>query len=441
MTHPEQTEASCLLQTGALYRSRVGLYPAGRPNELIFAGFKKGAFSIYFGDAPIYHFDLEGRWQRAYLEPTHFLKGLNSTVHAIDRVREGANLVLKRRHLTHHEVEGLDRQVRGVALGLISELDAGRLARLEPPMDKAQPLESDPLRDFLARIASWDRSAWDAHLSQFQAAYHALPFLPPDSQNAVVLQATRGQARGLCFGRNRSSGHAVRSPGEFKNHTQAVSTLLGRRLDQMRVAFLAGSDVLHLPREAVCSYLEILDEVFRIVPKAPGQSTLSAEDGPRLEGVHTFLDDFDEPLPGLETLRAYRQRNLAHVSLGFESGDADVRTRYGRSWKEESLRALVADLRSAEIAVSVLTLVGAGGAEGRERHLWATARLLTTLDLPRGCTVFLLDAREIEAPEALMTDETMAERAEEQEHLKEALGPLRSRGVKVLPYSLDKQWV
>ena len=124
----------------------MGLFPPGRPADLVFAGFKKGAFSIYFGDAPIYHFDLEGRWQRAYLEPTHFLKGLDTRVHAIDRVREGANLVLKRRILSRPDVADLDLQVRGVALGLITELDAGRLDRQDPPADKAQPLGSDSLR-------------------------------------------------------------------------------------------------------------------------------------------------------------------------------------------------------------------------------------------------------------------------------------------------------
>ena len=70
--------------------------PISERAEMVFAGFKQGAFSLYFGDAPIYHFDLEGRWQRAFLEPTHYLKSLDTRVQMIDRVREGANLVLKR---------------------------------------------------------------------------------------------------------------------------------------------------------------------------------------------------------------------------------------------------------------------------------------------------------------------------------------------------------
>src|SRR5262249_27777461 len=89
MTHAPQSEAACLLHSGALYRTRLGLVPAGDAAAMVFLGFKKGAFSIYFDDAPIYHFDLEGRWQRAFIEPTHYLKSLDTTVHAVDRVREG----------------------------------------------------------------------------------------------------------------------------------------------------------------------------------------------------------------------------------------------------------------------------------------------------------------------------------------------------------------
>ena len=99
MAQDHPTEAACLLEQGASYRRRIGLKPVATTGDPIFAGFKHGAFSLYFGDAPIYHFDLEGRWQRAFVESTHYLKGLDATIHAIDRVREGPNLVLKRRTL------------------------------------------------------------------------------------------------------------------------------------------------------------------------------------------------------------------------------------------------------------------------------------------------------------------------------------------------------
>src|SRR5277367_999426 len=116
MVEDHPTEAACLLEQGASYRRRIGLKPRATSGDPIFAGFKPGAFSLYFGDAPIYHFDLEGRWQRAFVEGTHYLKGLDATVHAIDRVREGPNLVLKRRTLADAKADEVDERVRSTAL-------------------------------------------------------------------------------------------------------------------------------------------------------------------------------------------------------------------------------------------------------------------------------------------------------------------------------------
>src|SRR5437764_7578371 len=180
MDQGHRTEAACLLEQGALYRRRIGLEPVARAGEAIFAGFKHGAFSVYFGDAPIYHFDLEGRWQRAFVDGLHYLKGLDAVVQVIDRVREGPNLVLKRRTLDSAEAIDFDAQVRTVASELISDLDTGRLRRREPPADKAQPLLDEELRDFLERISGWNAAAWFAHRERYLATYGPLPFLPPE---------------------------------------------------------------------------------------------------------------------------------------------------------------------------------------------------------------------------------------------------------------------
>jgi hypothetical protein len=441
MTAMPQTEASCLLASGTLYRVRAGLTTESGDGPLVFAGFKKGAFSLYFGDAPIYHFDLEGRWQRAYIGPTHYLKGLDGRVHAIDRVREGPNLVLRRRVLGPDEVRAFDLQLCDVAASLLDELARGRFGRHEPPPGKARPLEIGELRAFLERIAGWDATAWDAHRTAYHEAYVPLPFLPPECQNAVVLQATCGNAGGNAFGGGPASEHVVRSPEVFADHVDQVVRLFGRRLDQSRVVFLAGSDVLRLPPEHVVRCLDAICERLPIRPGADDEA--DPTDGPSLDGAYVFLDDFSTPLPGPEALASFRERHLLHVSLGVESGAPAIRRLYGRNWSDEDLRRFLADLRSAGLGVSFMTLVGAGGPEHAGEHVAATAALLGSLDLCRGDMVFLLDERELRgdgtpgtAPSFLDGEAWAAQQSE----LKRTLAPLRERGIKVLPYSLEKQW-
>ncbi len=438
-----QTEAAGLLRSGALYQRRVGLLAGPEDSDLIFAGVKRAAFSLYFGDAPIYHFDLDGRWQRAYIDATHYLKSLDTSVHAIDRVREGANLVLRRRVLSHAETEELDLRVHDVAAGLLDALKNGRLRRQEPPEDKAEPLRDAALSELLARIAGWDRASWDDHCARYLATYGPLPFLPPDCQNAIVLQATTGSARRMSFGNGTLSVHSTRTPREFEQHVEEVALLMGRRLLQTRVVFLAGSDVLRCRPSDLIRYLEIAVRRFIRPGDAAADGDQADLERPRIEGIHCMLDDFSAGRPDRDTLRAAGERHLRHVSLGVESGDREIRRSFGSLWSDDDLRATVSDLKVCGIKVSVLTLVGPGGARHAGAHLARTEGLLASLDLGRGDAVFLLDEKEVRDPHRdQAASEALAGAAwtQQQEQLKQALGPLRQRGVKVLPYSLEKQW-
>ena len=350
----------------------------------IFAGLKQGAFSLYFGDAPMYHFDLEGRWQRAFVEGVHYLKGLDADVHAIDRVREGMNLVLHRRRLGYGEASDLDARVRSVALELLADVGADRVRFRSPPPAKAQPLDRAEIDQFLERISRWDGAAWFAHRERYLGTYGTLPFLPPDCLNAVVLQATLGHAGGRSFGLGPVAEHYLRSSVEFEGHAREVAALWGLRLAQTRVAFLAGGDVLRRPAADVAAYLDTVKQTFSIEPKGSSRTEESVEREstvPRIEGIQAFLDEFTSPRPDRSAWREFAARGLARVSLGVESGNRSVRALYGKHWDDEELRSCVADLKAAGIAVSVLTLVGAGGVERSEAHVEQTAGLIESLDL------------------------------------------------------------
>jgi hypothetical protein len=435
-----QTEAACLLETGALYETRVGLRPSS--GDPIFAGFKPGAFSLYYGDAPIYHFDREGRWQRAFVAGIHYLKGLDTTVQAIDRVREGENLVLKRRTLSFAEASDLDATVRASALDLLDALGEGRLERVEPPEGKARPLSSDALREMLERAARWDAAAWFAHRERYVGTYGPLPFLPPDCPNAVILQATLGHAWGVSFGRGAAAEHYVRSANEFEEHARTVAELLGGRLSQCRAVFLGGSDVLRRPVDDVSSYLDTIARTFPILPESEGRRPRRATDAPPgLDGVHTFLDDVSPPRPGRDAWEHFRRLGLRRVSLGVESGDPQVRSLYGKTWDEADLTATVAVLKTAGLGVGVVTLAGAGGVEHADRHLARTVDLIAALDLGPGDLVSLLDAEEVRDPnrgDPPFTTPTAAMIAGQQAELKRRLATVLG-GAKVVPYTLEKQ--
>jgi hypothetical protein len=435
----QTTEAACLLQSGAMYPRRIGLRTASGLD--LFAGVKPGGVSVYFGDAPIYHFDLDGRWQRAYVDGVHYLKGLDATVRSIDREREGGSMVLRRQTLPYVRSVDLDASIRSVVLELIGDLDSGRLEVLPTP-PRAQPFEPEDFRGFLERVAGWDNAAWFAHRERYLATYGPIPFLPPDCPNALVLQATLGHVDGRDFGRGRPAEHYVRSLDEFSEHCQAVAGILGRRVAQCRGVFLGGADVLHRPVAEVVEILKAIERCFPIgeratrVPRPMGRWD---DVQPDLGLVHVFLDDFAGPLPDREGWRRLKAAKLGRVSLGVESGDLEIRTTYGKSWNPDDLRGIIADLKASEIGVGLVVLVGAGGRSMADRHLAESAALLGSLPLEAGDLVSLVDVRSLdESPVDSLNDDETAAQISALKQLSAAARP--SKGPKLVAYNPDKQW-
>jgi hypothetical protein len=442
----DQTEAACLIATGAMYKRRLGLRSAD--GRTICAGCRPGGFSIFIDDSPFLHFDLEGRWQRAVIDGRHYLKGLDGQVVTIDRVREGEELVLHRLTRPNDEAVGLDASVRADVLALIDELNSDHWQPIYPPRP-ASPLSRPELAEMLARIARWDAAAWSRHSVRYHATYGSLPFLPPDAQQALVTQATLGHRDGRAFGGAEALDHTARTPVEFSAHLEDVRSLLGRRFDQCRVAFLAGSDALLQSPETVAADLTAIGHVFPLRLGPPLRDSEAEVEGPhQLQGVISFLDVFPTEGPGIADWRTFERLGLSRIALGIESGDAEVRALYGKGWSEDDLRLAVTRRKQAGIAASVLVLTGAGGVESAERHVDGTVRLLSSLELDRHDFIFLLDDEEIagEHGRRLLQGQgrtpLSAEQGEEQRgRLKQALSEsLASRRVKVLLYSLDKQW-
>jgi hypothetical protein len=430
----QTTEAACLLQSGALYSRRLGLRLG---SVELFAGVKPGAVSIYVDDAPIYHFDLEGRWQRAFIDGTHYLKGLDATVRSLDRERESGAMVLRRGTLPYAEAADLDASIRSFALSLIDDLDDGRL-EVVPGPSGVKTFATEEFREFLERVVRWDSAAWFSHREKYLGAYGPMPFLPPDAPNPLVLQATLGNRNGRAFGGSRPAEYYKRSPAEFLDHCQSVSKLIGRRIAQHKSVFLGGENALNFPLETVVLWLNSIANCFPIGgPKRPAGDAW--DDPPtNLVAVHAFLDDFSATLPDVEGWQALRSAHLARVTLGVESGDPSIRAEFGKSWEDGEFFRTVENLKAAGIGVGLVVLVGLAGASGPEGHVEATTKLLGSLPIGRGDLISLVDVRALRASEGTEkwpTDEGIAEQVAA---MKAWSSRLAGSGPKVVAYNPTK---
>ena len=325
------TEAAGLLQSGAIFTRRVGLRPSDDPgaDPTILAGFKRGACSIYLGDEPIFHFDLEGRWQRAFITGTHYLKSLDATVRAVERVREAGQMVLRRRTLGSSETAALDAGIAAQVHRIAAAIKAGSLVALPPPAP-SRPLELTELAAFLGKAVGWDAGRWGDHAAAYHRAYGGgpPPFLPPDCPNPVILQPT-----------------AAMAPAAVFDHARAVAVLLGARLNQCRDVFVAGSGWVDRPAAEVVASLAAVRAVFPIEPdQGRPRGAAGVADAPRLETIHAWLDAVPEPPLAPSTWAECRAAHLGRVTLRVDlRADSAI----------GAIRGLVADLKGAGIGVGL----------------------------------------------------------------------------------------
>ena len=437
---PDQTEAACLLRLGAQYGRRIGLR---RGEALVFAGMKRGGFSLYFGDEPIFHYDRQGRWQRIFAEGVHYRKSLDNSVDAIGRVRVDASTELRRRDVPFAEAADLDAYARNVALDLLEEVSAGTPEFVYPP-DGVGTIGIDDLRSTLEDIAGWDAAKWFVHREKYLKAYGPIGFLPPDCHSSIVVQSTLGDACGWAFGGAPPREHTVRSTEEFARHCREVSALWGRRATQAKGIYLAGGDAISRPLDEVEATLHAMSTVF---PMAVGEGPKRLRDLPddeaRFEGIDGWIDDLGAPRVDGGGWSRLRALGLVRVNLGVESGDPRLRSLYGRDWDDATARRLVEGLKAGGIGVRIVALVGAGGVEDADAHTSKSIALIESLGLGRGDLVYLVDAADVGDPTlggrfaALGPEAVSAQRAA----IKAGLADALARGAKVVGYSTDKQMV
>jgi hypothetical protein len=435
----QTTEAACLLESGAGYPERLGFRLRTKVGEPILFGLKPGGFSVYFGDEPIYHFDFEGRWQRAFVGQDHFLRGLDGRIRSIERVREAGSLVLKRRSLPFAEAADLDARVRAAAVDLIAAIRAGKLEPLAPSAP-GRPVELERVVEYLDRVTTWDAVAWFAHRERYLETYGPMPFRPPDASGAVVFQSTLGNASGRAFGGGLPAPFHARSLAEFDRHVQDVVRLHGRRLAQAKAAFLGGPDVFAAPLENQLHALETIGQALEVRDDRLERAVID-EDSRRISAIHGFLDDIPASLPNADGWRQLHERHLTHVTFGLESGDSRIRARFSKSWLDRDLRSLVANLKAAGIRVGIVVLAGLEGEDGLATHVEASTRLINELELDRSDLVSIINIHHLarQGVEGLVSLEPEAAEAQAVELRQRLGGTSSSKRPRVVVYNPEKQ--
>jgi len=102
MARDESSREDLLHEATALVE-RIEIVPRTSNPQHIVAGFRSdGAFSIFFGEAPVYQFNAKGELRRAYIDGK-LLKATQGQLAALQRVRTPTEVQLVRHQLSRDE--------------------------------------------------------------------------------------------------------------------------------------------------------------------------------------------------------------------------------------------------------------------------------------------------------------------------------------------------
>ena len=185
-------------------------------------------------------------------------------------------------------------------------------------------------------------------------------FRPPGEADSLILQVDQGCPHNRCTfcGMYRGLPYRRLPIGEFR----ALMLREARDCPDARRIFLADGDVMRRPFDELQAILTMLNERF-----------------PRLARVGLYANGSSIAAKTEEQLRSLRSLKLHTLYMGLESGDEEVlkRCRKGETapqMVDAGMRAQAAGLR-----MSVMVLIGLGGADRRREHVAHTAEAINRM--------------------------------------------------------------
>jgi radical SAM superfamily enzyme YgiQ (UPF0313 family) len=219
-------------------------------------------------------------------------------------------------------------------------------------------------------------------------------FRPPSEAGSLILQVTLGCSHNRCTfcSMYREKRFRPRPPADVLAEIEAARRALGP--DVPRV-FLADGDALCLSTRRLLQVLSPLGRAF-----------------PRLQRVGIYANARDILSKTDEELAELRRHRLKIVYLGLESGDPLTLERVVKGATVDQMVEAVQRARAADIAASVMVLIGLAGRERSLEHARASAAainrmtptytaLLTYIPTPGSPLEGAIGRGELELPDAM----------------------------------------
>jgi radical SAM superfamily enzyme YgiQ (UPF0313 family) len=347
-------------------------------------------------------FDREGRMSYYFRDGRYLYKrSLANEVHL--RYRNG-----QKRRSRLADPEGLEVLREGY--------EAARQELERAPEELRRRLDEEILR--------WTPGMLQEERRRFLEVYKPVSILPPDQYLSVVLQATEGCTWNRCsfcsFYMDRP--FRVKSTEEFERHVIAVKNFLGKGLEMRRGIFIGDGNALALSQRNLESCFEIARSLL------PGRAIVG------------FVDLYTGERRDAAEWNRLRQMGLERVYVGMETGLDELLSFVNKPGTSDELVDFVEALKTAEIGITLIVMVGLGGVSYRQRHARASLETIGAMNLGKMDQIYLspfvdTPGSDYSKRSAAVGLEPMTE-AEIEAELEDLSRELRSRGLRVSRYDI-----
>jgi len=175
-------------------------------------------------------------------------------------------------------------------------------------------------------------------------------FRPPSEADSLILQVTIGCSHNRCTfcGMYSTKRFRTRTEDEIRTDIDDARAMFG---PGVRRVFLADGDAMCLSARRLTATLDLLNEAF-----------------PRLQRVGIYANARDVLTKTDEELTELRSRKLKLLYMGLESGDAATLAAIDKGATPDEIVEAVTRARGAEMATSVMVLIGLAGVERSLEH-------------------------------------------------------------------------
>ena len=232
----------------------------------------------------------------------------------------------------------------------------------------AAAAESRPWKQL---VQTWIESFLPFHeqdAAKFCELMPKIPILPPDAYRAFYVRVQEGCPWNRCAFCNfyKDEQYRVIPLPELKQQLVKLRSYWGGAIRSRHGLFLGDANAVAIPAAAL---LERLDLIHALLPE------------PELIEIHSFVDFFSGVIRTEDNWRALRAKGLRRVSLGVESGDAEIMNLVEKPANAAEIHELVRAAGNAGISLNLIFLVGIGGRDLRSSHLEKSLELIKSLGL------------------------------------------------------------